>query len=313
MKKRNVPSAALRELAAAQAGVISLDQADAGGLSRHSVARLVEDGHWRRLDRSVLYLYGQPPPFQAMAWAGILLGGPEARVGGEAAASLHGLTDDPPDRITIMIPAARRLRDRWPWTFQRERPGIRSDRSPGSPPRLTVEDTVLDLCLDQRSTLHWLTTAVQRRRTTAARLRHTVGERRRLTERRLVLDLLTDAGDGVESPLEHHYLQRVERRHALPRGRRQVRRHGRRGKHDVGYPDYGVLVELDGHRGHTGSGRFRDMQRDNEAIVDGLVTLRYGWSDVIERPCAVATQVAAVLTRRGWPAVPTSCPTCPGT
>lgn len=312
MKKRMTPPLALRDLAAAQAGVMSLDQATRDGLSQHSVARLVSDGHWHRLDRSVLYLHGPQPHWSALAWAGILLGGPEARIGGEAAAYLHGLTEDPPGRITVMIPAARRRRDRWPWSFQRERPGIRSDRSPGSPPCLTVEDTVLDLCVDQPSTLHWITTAVQRGRTTAARLRRAAADRPRLSERGLVLDLLAEAGNGVESPLEHHYLQRVERRHALPPGRRQVRRHGRSGRHDVGYRDYGVLVELDGQRGHTGPGRFRDMRRDNEAIEDGLVTLRYGWSDVIERPCAVAAQVAAVLTRHGWPHLPARCPTCSG-
>lgn len=312
MKLRIEPSSALRDLAAAQAGVITLRQANQCGLSRHCVARLVEQGHWRRIDRSVLHLNWQEPPWRALAWAGVLVGGRDARIGGDAAAHLHGLVDEPPGRITVMVPAERRLRDRWPWTFQRERSGVRSDRSPGSPPRLTVEDTVLDLCLDPRSTIHWITTAVQRRRTTAARLHRTAVARQRLVERGLVLELLNEAGTGVESPLEHHYLGLVERRHGLPRGQRQVRRRARHGRHDVGYPDYAVLVELDGHLGHTEAGRFRDMQRDNGAAVDGLVTLRYGWTDVVETPCAVASQVAAVLARRGWPGLLVGCPACPG-
>lgn len=90
MKKRIEPSTVLRDLAAAQSGVVTLRQANECGLSRHCVARLVEEGHWRRLDRSVLHLNWQEPPWRALAWAGVLVGGPAARIGGEAAAHLHG-------------------------------------------------------------------------------------------------------------------------------------------------------------------------------------------------------------------------------
>jgi very-short-patch-repair endonuclease len=56
-------------------------------------------------------------------------------------------------------------------------------------------------------------------------------------------------------------------------------------------------VELDGHI-HAGE-RLRDARRDNAALLDGEVTLRYGWRDVTERSCRVAWEVAAILRAQG--------------
>lgn len=58
------------------------------------------------------------------------------------------------------------------------------------------------------------------------------------------------------------------------------------------------------------AGRFRDMSRDNDALLGGQVTLRYGWTDVTDRPCQVARQVADLLIARGWPGAPSRCPRC---
>ena len=71
-------------------------------------------------------------------------------------------------------------------------------------------------------------------------------------------------------------------------------------------------VGLDHRAGWTGyiAGRFRDMERDNAALLGGDVTLRYGWQDVTDRPCAVAREVAALLIRRGWTGLPTRCRRC---
>jgi hypothetical protein len=78
----------------------------------------------------------------------------------------------------------------------------------------------------------------------------------------------------------------------------------------VGYDGYTLLVELDGRLGHEGAGRFRDLRRDNDFALRSLITLRYGWWDVVERPCEVAWQVATVLRSRGWEGVPTRCHRC---
>jgi very-short-patch-repair endonuclease len=283
------------------------------GLAPSSVDRLVRSEIWCRLSRGVYLTAAVEPSWLALVWAGVLIGGDSARVGGRAAAHLWDLTADPPRSIQILIPATGATpRVTGPWYFRRERRGARQPRSYGDPPRTTLEDTVLDLVddpdADARAVVHWVTTAVQTRRTTPQRLRAAAEARHFLRHRRLLGVLLTDVVAGVRSPLELNYLRCVERAHGLPLGRRQQSQRGT--EVDVEYEGYGLLVELDGRLGHKGMGRFKDMRRDNRATTDGLATLRYGWADVYGEPCAVAAEVGQNLRLRGWSGMVTPCPRC---
>lgn len=66
------------------------------------------------------------------------------------------------------------------------------------------------------------------------------------------------------------------------------------------YEALGVAVELDGRAAHPVAGRFQDMRRDSANAAAGLITLRYGWSDVAGRSCQTATEIAMVFRQRGW-------------
>lgn len=320
MKPRVHPADDLLALADFQDGALTCAQAAAAGLGRHSLARLVRDGSWRRMAPGLVAVGPGTPEWPTLAWGGVLLGGPSSRLGGLAAAHLHGLTEHPPGRILVLAPRQTRHRSRPPWVFRREGSQVR-DRSVGSPPRTTVEDTVLDLCdagpdLTGHSPVHWVTVAVQRRRTTAQRLRRALQRRSRCRERRLLEDLLGDVDLGSQSVLEMRYLRDVERAHGLPRGERQSARpaariEGRsRAYRDVLYRAYGLIVELDGQLGHVGTGRLRDLRRDNISTLRGEQTLRYGWHDIVEEPCTAAAQVAGMLRRGGWTGTPTRCRRC---
>ena len=73
-----------------------------------------------------------------------------------------------------------------------------------------------------------------------------------------------------------------------------------------------MCVELDGQAAHPAGARWRDIHRDNANAADGIITLRYSWADINERPCEVAAEIAAVLRSRGWTGRPRHCgPTCP--
>ena len=50
------------------------------------------------------------------------------------------------------------------------------------------------------------------------------------------------------------------------------------------YTEFGVGVETDGAAAHPPEARWRDQHRDNAAHADGIVTLRYSWADVTQRP-----------------------------
>ena len=199
-----------------------------------------------------------------------------------------------------------------PWSFLRETPEVRSAQTIGAPPRLTVEDTVLDLAGagSDGDVITLVTDALRLRLTTPKRLRASLERRARHPRRRLLSELLADA-DGIESGLELAYLRDVERAHDLPRAARQ----GRTDlpyRTDVDYEEYGLLVELDGRRGHDGAGRFRDMNRDNRHVLSRKPTLRYGWWDVTERPCGLAFQVFVALVQRGYPLPFGRCHRCVG-
>lgn len=323
MKFRIDPPPDLLTLAQMQDGVLTAEQAAAFGLRRHSIARLVGQGRWSALDSGLYAIDGAQDDWRAKAWGGVLLGGDAARIGGTSAAHLHGLLVDPPAEITVLVPHTVRRRNRPPWRFQRERPGAHDRRSVGGPPRLTIEDTVLDLCdpkltPSSRSPTDWVMTAVQQRKTTPRRLQSALDLRSRSINRRLIQDMITDVAVGAQSALEVRYLHDVERAHGLPHGRRQSGRatgraeRTRRAYRDVLYEEYAVVVELDGRPGHDDEGRFRDLRRDNVSAVRGELTLRYGWEDVVDDTCLTAFQVGGVLLRRGWPGPIQQCPNCAG-
>ncbi len=300
MRERIDPSRALLTLAEMQHGVLSNDQADRNGFGRHSVARLVSEGHWQRLGRGLIFTGRQDPPWLALAWGGILLGGESSRLAGPAAGYLHQLLPDPPPEIAVLVPHGTTLHDVSPWRFTQERPGIRH-RSVKSPPRTSAEDTLLDLCdeLAEGDAINLLISAVQSRRVAIPELRRRLAARSRVRHRRLLEGLLLEVVEGIESVLELNYARRVERPHGLPRGtRQQTNAAGHR--RDVRYDRFATVVELDGRVNHEGMGRFRDMHRDNYATVTGEMTLRYGHWDIHERACLVARQVGSVLSLRGW-------------
>lgn len=292
--------------------MVSREQALGLGFSRSGLSRMVSDGSWRRTATGIYLTVPGPPSWPAQAWAGVLIGGDNARIGGLAAAHLHGLHPNEPVPIEIFVPEQSRPRVGGPWVFRRERVGTRRYRSVGSPARLSVEDTILDLIddpdCDAGSAVNWVTMAVGARKTTPERIQRAADHRRFLRQRSLLNDILTDVRAGVRSPLERDYLHKVERAHDLPEGRRQAGR--RRTEVDVLYEEFALIVELDGRLGHQGMGRFRDMRRDNSSTTDGLATLRYGQADVFGLPCEVAREVGFNLLRRGWSGPLSRCPHC---
>ena len=65
-------------------------------------------------------------------------------------------------------------------------------------------------------------------------------------------------------------------------------------------PEVGVLRQRDDER-------WRDSQRDVQASVRGVETVRYSWRDVYARACETALLQAQILRRRGWRGTPKPC------
>lgn len=311
--RKEVPPGLVR-LAAAQAGVVARPQTIGFGVPDNVVDRLIRQGIWGRLESGIYLVPDVGPTWLTRVWAGVLVGGAEARVGGSTAAALQGLTDLRQLPIDILVPVGTRLNAREWVVFRQERAGVRSISTRTEPPCTRVEDTVLDLCATGSAGAHieWITSAIQRRLTTADDLSRALRRRSRMPNRKLITGMIADAASGVHSSLEYSYLHDVERAHALATGTRQRARPGGGGFVDVMYEEFAVVVELDGRIGHVGEGRFRDRRRDNRHTRAGLRTLRFGWHEVTNEPCAIALEVAEVLIGQGWTGCPGKCPRCLG-
>jgi hypothetical protein len=185
------------------------------------------------------------------------------------------------------------------------------------PPRVRYEHAALDVAVaasTEFGTIAALASSVSSRRTTAERMLAAMASRERLPRRAWITRVLSDIAEGTCSVLEHGYLARVERPHALPRARRQEMGSGRSGRiyRDAAYP-YPLKVELDGRLSHESTdGRDRDFDRDLLTLVQGEFTTRLSWGQVFDRPCWTAAQIGMLLQRLGWGGTPTPCgPTCP--
>jgi hypothetical protein len=308
-----------RDLVRFQRGVLTRKQALASGLSVDAISAKLRYQRWRRLHYGVYAVFNGPLPRESLLWAAVLRAGQGAMLSHQTAAEVFRLSDEPSTLIHVTVPGDRRIA-KIPGHVIHVCTRAEQARHPTlSPPRTRIEETVLDLAeaaATAEAACGWVAHALGCRLTTPARLRGALGSRRRMRWRGQLTQMLSPDFDGVHSGLEYRYLRDVERPHGLPRAARQVRvlRATRSEYRDALYEEFGVAVELDGQVAHPGDLRWRDIRRDNAALADGIITLRYGWTDVTERPCLVAAQIAEVLRQRGWTGSARPCsPGCHGT
>jgi hypothetical protein len=299
-----------------QRGVLSRPQALSAGVGPRTVRSRLLAGHWQRLYRGVYATFTGELAREAELWAALRRVGPQAVLSHYTAAELAGLTTRRSSAIHVTVPRQQHLRPIRGLVVHRSSRVAKAVHFGSLPPRTQVEETALDLTQCSRTlddALAWLARACGAQLTTAALLRAAMDSRARMRWRAELAIALDDIGDGAHSILELRYIRRIERPHRLPRAERQARAvsGGRTRYRDALYADYGVVVETDGQVAHPLEQRWQDHHRDNAAAADGLVTLRYSWTDVTQRPCLVAAEVATALRRRGWPGAPRRCgPQC---
>jgi hypothetical protein len=302
------------QLLTLQAGVVSRRQLLAAGRAPHDVRRLLRRRDLTLVHPGVYVDHTGPLTWLQQAWAAVLLLEPAA-LSHDSAVRAYVDRGDRAQPAGVLHVAVERERGRV------SVPGIRVHRLTGlshrvqwnaAPPRIRLEEALVDLAAqarDDMTAVAVLADAVQARRTTAPRLRATVAARQRVARRAFLLGVLTDIAEGTCSVLEHGYLTRVERAHGLPRGRRQAG--GRSVFRDVLYDDFGQVVELDGRMFHDSARqRDADLDRDLEAAVQGLGTVRLGWGQVFGRPCQTAERLAVLLRVRGWTGQLRGCREC---
>jgi len=306
----------LDQLAQIQRGVLSIEQARRAGFAATSVKSRLRSGKWRQLQRGVYATFTGEPSRDALLWAAVLRAGPGALLSYYTAAELLRLVDLPTDPIHVTVPYTRRVVAVRGVTIHVARPDVQAAHPTALPPRTRIEETVLDLtqaAANLEDACAWIARGLGRRLTTQQRLRAALMQRPHVHFRTELQEMLSDDFAGVHSALEYRYVKWVEMPHGLPRGRRQAKAvsGGRRIYRDVLYDEYHLAVELDGRAAHPGDARWRDIRRDNAAVVDGIMTLRFGPDDLRLRPCLVADQVYRALRRSGPVSARQCSPGCP--
>lgn len=300
----------------AQDGVVSRAQLTEAGCEPHDIERLLRGRELVVALPGVYVDHNGPRTWNQRAWIAVLSCWPAALAGSsairaEGGPGLRGFDERTP--IEVAVDVARNVRDK-PDVRVRRMAGLDArTRWNATPPRVRYEEAVLDVVAGMAGEwdrIEACAAAVRSRCTTAERLAAALAARHRFPGRRWLASVLADVSSGAASVLEHGYLVRVERAHALPTADRQGQAHvdGGRIYRDVPYPPYRLCVELDGRLDHTAlADRDRDLDRDLASAIHAVTTVRLGWGQVYDRPCRTAARVARLLQLGGWTGVPAPC------
>lgn len=284
----------LDDLLARQAGVVTIEQAVACGVSAATVQRRAREGSWRRLHPRVYLAGGHRWTGEARVRAAALWAGADAVVSGPAAAWWHGMLDAAPEPVDVTVPGRAK---------PRPRPGVALHRRD-----LDVHDlaelrgivvtaaplTALEAAAALADGSAFLDRALQRHVRLPALYRAYCRNLGRAGSARAG-QLLVAAADRAESVAERLL-------HALLRGA------GLTGwvaglpfgayRLDVAFPAHRLAIEVDGWAWHVDVARFRnDRRKGNALAAAGWDLLRFTWHDLDGRPAACLAEIRAALAR----------------
>ncbi len=280
----------ISELAAAQHGAVSAQQAGDVGATAKAVRRAVAAGLLVEAHSRVFVVAGSADTWLRRLHVGLLALGGRGWVSHQAAARLHGFDRFTGDVLAFTTVRARRGAASIGAVHTTERVG-RLDLVTVDGLRCTsATRTILDLACVGVPETHLaaaIDSAVRLGLSAPAVIVGRLAELRGTFHRgaRTLDALLVDAGG--ESMLERAFL-RLVREAGLPRPRTQVVQRAN-GAHvarvDFLFEAERVVVEVSGRLGHSSpADRTRDAQRRNELIDLGYRPYEYTWSDVMHRP-----------------------------
>ncbi|MDN5860336.1 MAG: DUF559 domain-containing protein [Pseudonocardia sp.] len=284
----------IAELLLRQAGVISLHQAVAAGMSARTVQRRVATGAWRVLHPCVYLVGGHRLTDEARIRAAVLWCGDPATISGVAAAFWHGMLPRAAGPVDVTVPkGVRREPVRGVLPHRRDldpRDCVHVRGLWVTAPPLTALQTATELV--DGST--FLDRALQRHvRIDDLRAAHSRNLGRRGSAR--AGRLVTAATDGAESAAERLLVAHLRRAGitgwvlGLPLGPYVI---------DLAFPSARLAIEVDGWAWHSDPTRFAADRRKGNAITRaGWDLLRFTWHDLDGRPAACVQDIRDLLAR----------------
>lgn len=297
----------LAEFAEKQHGAFTLEQARAVGFTPGSIRQRLSSGRWRELADGVYRLCGAPPTWEQRVIGLTFAAGPDAAASHRSAAAL------------LAIPGFDRKG--WPEVTT---PRTRRHRAPGTvvhrwrpfpDDHLTVVEgiittrvarTLIDLAgvlhpgRTERAVDNCLAAGVLTVETLHATFGDLAGRGRKgVATMRAILDVRIGDYVAPASELEALFVELL-RAAGLPEPVRQLNAGGAGGwigRIDFGYPEIGLLIELDGRRHHSSLlDRQADERRDASLLAAGWRHIvRFAWCDIVDRPDAVIARLRLLL------------------
>jgi hypothetical protein len=288
------------ELAAAQHGVISQNQARGLGASDDEIEYRVARRKFIPLHPGVYRVAGAPPTWRQRLVAACLSVGPVSAVSHRAAASLHGLWSPKDELVEVTVG-----RDRSP-----ELVDVVSHRIADLTPRWVMTVDGVDVTTPARvlvdigavetigNVARMLDRAVGRQLVSLAEVRSAMNAvaRKGRTGVGPIRHLLAERGGARPGSVLEARMASLFMRHGLPE---PVVEHtvldvtgAFLARVDFAYPELRYAIEVDGYEAHVGLRAFgHDRARQNDLVDSGWTLHRFTWLDVERHPARVADRI----------------------
>jgi very-short-patch-repair endonuclease len=297
---------AARQLASRQGGVLSRPQLYGFGITRWEVRGQVRGHRWQLIgDQSVHLGNGDLSPVGEQ-WAAVFQGGPRACLDGGSALIAAGIERYAMDRVRVSVPRGARVRRNRRFDIRQTRrwaaPDIIRVGVPRTRPATAAVRAALWARTDREAT-YVLLLVVQQRLTDAASVGGELLRIRRDRRRLLLHSIVNELLDGAQS-LGEIDVAVLLRRRGLPAPARQALRRDRRGRYylDLYWPDYRLVVEVDGIHHAWVEHIVGDALRQNALALDGDTVLRIPLLGLRLQPDDFLDQIEDGLRTGGWAA-----------
>ena len=298
--------AAARDLAQHQGGVLSRPQLYALGITRWQVRGEVRAHRWQLIGDQSVCLHNSEISDEGHRWAAVFQGGPRAHLDGATALVAGGLERFSVDRERVSVPRGARVRQTRRYDIRQTRRWSATDVVPTGVPRTRPEVAAVRAALwavtDKQAT-YVLTLVVQQGLATAEAIGWELLRIRRDKRRLLLNAVVNDLLDGARS-LGELDIGRELRRRGLPPPDRQVLRRDSRNRYylDLYWPEWKLVVEVDGIHHAWAENIVGDALRQNALALDGDTVLRLPLLGYRLQPDDFFAQIEQGLRASGWAA-----------
>lgn len=264
----------------------------------------VNAGRWTLIGEQSVQLHNGTLSLTGHHWAAVFQGGPRACLDGESSLIASGLTRWTSERIRVSVPRGARIRRTPSYDIRQTRRWSAGDLAPGGLPRTRVPVAAVRAGLwartdKQAATI--LTHVVQQGLALPQDLGHELLRIKRAKRRLLLHAVVNDILDGARSLGELDVVRELRRR-GMPAPRQQQLRRDGAGRYylDMAWPEYRLVVEVDGIHHAWGENVVADALRQNFLSLSGDTVLRLPLLGLRLQPDDFFTQIAAGLEAGGW-------------